>query len=47
MWRFVELLWAHRDPADRVIVAAAELLGLPLVTSDDAMRAYYERSSWR
>lgn len=28
------LEWAHRDPADRVIVATAMLKGLPLLTKD-------------
>ena len=42
----VRLDWAHRDPADRVIVATAMLHGCPLVTSDRAMRQYYSHSVW-
>jgi PIN domain nuclease of toxin-antitoxin system len=30
----------HRDPADRIIVAIARRMGVPLVTSDAAIRAY-------
>lgn len=40
-----ELNWEHRDPFDRLIVAAAHRLGLPLVTADTAtMRS--TRSRW-
>lgn len=42
----VALTWAHRDPADRVIVATADLLGGPLVTSDETMRSFYDRAVW-
>jgi PIN domain nuclease of toxin-antitoxin system len=30
----------HRDPADQMIVATARVLGIPLLTSDERMRAY-------
>ena len=42
----VELDWSHWDPADRVIVAAADLLGCPLVTSDRRIRAFYSLAVW-
>ena len=42
----VELDWSHRDPADRVIVAAADLLGCPLVTSDRRIHAFYPLAVW-
>ncbi len=42
----VELQWEHRDPADRVIVATAMLRGCPLVTSDEAIRAFYPQAIW-
>lgn len=42
----VELPWAHRDPADRVIVATAQMYGCPLVTQDLAIRAFYAQSIW-
>ena len=44
--RNVELDWEHRDPADRTIVATAELNDCPLVTSDASMRAYYPKCVW-
>lgn len=34
----VRLSWAHRDPADRFIVATARVHGAPLVTADDTIR---------
>lgn len=30
----------HRDPADQIIVATARLLGCPVVTADEKIRAY-------
>ncbi len=42
----VSLNWAHRDPADRTIVATASLQNCPLVTSDRIIRAYYKHSIW-
>jgi len=44
--RTLELDWAHRDPADRVIVATAELHSLPLITSDVEMGRYYAVVVW-
>jgi PIN domain nuclease of toxin-antitoxin system len=32
--RSLALPWDHRDPADRVIVASAQLQGVPLLTAD-------------
>ena len=42
----VELDWPHRDPADRVIVATASLLGCRLISSDQHIRAYYDLTVW-
>ena len=42
----VELDWDHKDPADRIIVATASLLGCPLVTSDGRMREFYSLAIW-
>ena len=42
----LNLLWEHRDPADRTIVATAQLHDLPLVSKDEAIRAYYPKSIW-
>lgn len=44
--RNVELEWEHRDPADRTIVATADLRGCPLLTSDARMRAFYRLARW-
>jgi PIN domain nuclease of toxin-antitoxin system len=38
----VELVWTHRDPADRVIVATALLRGLPLLTKDQVLHEFAE-----
>lgn len=35
-----------RDPFDRLIVAHAALLDLPLVSKDEAIRAHYELALW-
>ena len=42
----VKLKWAHRDPADRTIVATAKLLDCELVTSDREIRSFYKKSVW-
>lgn len=39
-WRAATYEWAHRDPADRHILATAEFLGLPLVTADAAITPF-------
>ena len=44
--RTLELDWAHRELADRVIVATAELQALPLITSDAEMGRYYADVVW-
>ncbi|MCY4580362.1 MAG: type II toxin-antitoxin system VapC family toxin [Chloroflexi bacterium] len=44
--RNVELEWEHRDPADRTIVATAEINDCPLVTSDATIRAFYPKVVW-
>ncbi len=38
--------WKHRDPADRTIVATALQLDCPLITSDHAIRSFYNGSIW-
>ena len=42
----LNLPWEHRDPADRTIVATAQLHDLPLLSKDEAIRAYYPRTLW-
>lgn len=41
----LSLAWDHADPADRVIVSTATLLGLPLLTKDAAIRSFLGPSS--
>ena len=35
--RAARLGWAHRDPADRVIFATAQIKGVPLLTKDSVL----------
>ncbi|MBT3374115.1 MAG: type II toxin-antitoxin system VapC family toxin [Lentisphaerae bacterium] len=42
--RNVALDWAHRDPADRTIVATAELEDLAIVTRDERILRFYART---
>lgn len=42
----LKLQWDHRDPADRTIVATANLYDLPLISKDDAVRAFYAKTIW-
>ena len=44
--KVLDLDWAHRDPADRSIVATAALLACPLLTPDPRIRAFYSQSIW-
>ena len=41
------LPWRHKDPADRTIVATAQLLDCPLITSDREIRAFYPKAIWK
>ncbi len=36
----VQMEWAHKDPADRMIVATARHLDVPLLTADRTILAY-------
>ena len=38
--RTLSLDWEHRDPADRVIVATAQLKQVPILTKDRVMHAF-------
>ena len=42
----VDLAWEHRDPADRLIVATAQHLRLPLVTRDGLITAFHHDTRW-
>lgn len=39
-WAVRDLPFHHRDPFDRLLVAQAQDLGVPLITADAAMSAY-------
>ncbi|MCK5803669.1 MAG: type II toxin-antitoxin system VapC family toxin [Lentisphaeria bacterium] len=40
----VALDWDHRDPTDRTIVATADLENLPIVTRDERILRFYDRT---
>lgn len=42
----LSLQWSHCDPADRTIVATAQILDAPLVTSDREMHNFYHKCVW-
>jgi PIN domain nuclease of toxin-antitoxin system len=42
----LELDWTHRDPADRTIVATAELHKLAIITADSIIAEYYPHTVW-
>ena len=42
----LDLLWEHRDPADRTIVALATRFGCSLITSDRVIADYYRETIW-
>jgi PIN domain nuclease of toxin-antitoxin system len=42
----IELKWAHRDPADRLIVAYAKMKGATIVTSDQEIKRFYKACVW-
>jgi PIN domain nuclease of toxin-antitoxin system len=42
----VALDWEHRDPADRMIVALARQLKLPLVSNDRKIASFFSNMIW-
>jgi len=38
--------WDHADSADRVIVATARLHSVPILTKDQVIFSYYDRTVW-
>jgi PIN domain nuclease of toxin-antitoxin system len=42
----LDLLWEHRDPVDRTIVALATRFGCSLITSDRVIADYYQETIW-
>lgn len=46
VWAVRDLPFHHHDPFDRLLVAQARDLGLPIVTADDALSAYDVAVLW-
>ena len=46
VWAIADLPFHHRDPFDRLLVAQARDLGVPLVTADGALSAYDVAVLW-
>jgi len=46
VWAVRNLPFHHHDPFDRLLVAQARDLGVPLVTADDALSAYDVAVLW-
>jgi PIN domain nuclease of toxin-antitoxin system len=42
----VDLLWDHKDPADRVIVALARRFDCPVISSDRVIADFYDKTVW-
>ena len=42
----LHLSWDHKDPADRTIVATAELMQSYIVTSDQIIATFYSKIFW-
>jgi PIN domain nuclease of toxin-antitoxin system len=42
----LSLDWEHRDPADRTIVATAQILNAGLVTSEKRIAQFYNQTIW-
>lgn len=45
-WRAARLPLIHKDPWDRILVAQANLLDVPLVTADEDLRLYDVEILW-
>lgn len=46
VWAVRDLPFHHRDPFDRLLVAQARDLGVPIVTADEALAAYDVAVLW-
>ena len=46
VWAVRDLPFHHRDPFDRLLVAQARDLGVPLVSADDALSSYDVAVQW-
>jgi PIN domain nuclease of toxin-antitoxin system len=41
-----ELEWQHTDPIDRLLVATASILKVPIITKDRDISRFYSQSLW-
>ena len=46
VWAVRDLTFHHRDPFDRLLIAQARDLGVPIVTADDALSQYDVAVLW-
>jgi PIN domain nuclease of toxin-antitoxin system len=46
VWAVRDLPFHHRDPFDRLLVAQARDLGIPIVTADEALSGYEVAALW-
>lgn len=42
----IELDWPHKDPVDRLLVAYARRLDIPIVTTDKQIKKFYKKVIW-
>ena len=42
----VNLVWSHRDPVDRIMIALAERYNTPIITRDRKIRDFYNNVIW-
>ena len=46
LFRTVDLPSHHRDPFDRLLIASAQVLGIPILTIDETFRRYPVEIIW-
>ena len=46
LFRTVELPPHHHDPFDRLLIASAQILGIPILTADESFRRYPVEVLW-
>lgn len=42
----IDLVWRHRDPADRLLVGYAKRYSLPIVTTDHKIKSFHKKVIW-
>lgn len=45
--RLADLPWHHRDPFDRLLIAQAQVLNIPIVTKDGKFETYDVQLIWK